>query len=56
MDEKNLLDELTIRQRIAERRRELKLLRTIERALAKHREESQKAKAMRPVPAPSEGT
>lgn len=40
-------DELTVRQTIAERQRELRLLRSIERALSRHRRDVDTANRLR---------
>lgn len=56
MRQKSLPDELTVRHKIAEKQRELKLLRSIEKALAKHRSELELAKLVQESAKDSGGT
>ena len=56
MRQKSLPDELTVRHKIAEKQRELKLLRSIEKALAKHRSELELAKLVQKSAKDSGGT
>lgn len=47
MNPNPLPDEITVRRTIAERARELRLLRSVERALARHRRENENAELIR---------
>lgn len=47
MNRNPIPDEITVRRTIAECARELRLLRTVERALARHRREREKADLIR---------
>ena len=47
MQSDSVPDEIVVRRTIAERRRELRLLRSIERALARYRRERSQADVMR---------